>query len=363
MSGAGSVTDLVREDLRSFAGYRSARSESLDGRIWLNANESAWSSDADAAGIARRYPDPQPQPLRRMLANLYGCNPEQLLAGRGSDEAIDLLVRALCRPGQDAVVLTPPTFGMYAVCARLHGTRIVEVPLIDRADGFACDSHPVPDAALAAPAKLVFLCSPGNPSGTSLPLDAVAALASRLQGRALVVVDEAYAEYAGAASATTLIESNPNIAVLRTLSKAHALAAARIGSVIADAALVSVLQRCQAPYPLPAPSVALALAALAPDALISTRQRIATTCGERDRLYRQLTVSPGVRQVYPSQANFLLVRFDDAQRALESLLAAGIVVRDMRAAVGLGDALRISLGTPEQNAEVVRALACRREAA
>ena len=363
MSGSGGVTDLVREDLRSFAGYRSARSESLDGRIWLNANESPWSSDADAAGIVRRYPDPQPQALRRALASLYGCNPEQLLAGRGSDEAIDLLVRALCRPGQDAVVLTPPTFGMYAVCARLHGTQIVEVPLIDRADGFACDFDAVADAALAASAKLVFLCSPGNPSGTSLPPEAVAALASRLQGRALVVVDEAYAEYAGAASATTLIESNPNIAVLRTLSKAHALAAARIGSVIADAALVSVLQRCQAPYPLPAPSVALALAALAPEALISTRQRIATTCGERDRLYRQLTASPGVRQVYPSQANFLLVRFDDAQRAFESLLAAGIVVRDMRAAPGLGDALRISLGTPEQNAEVVRALARSREAA
>ena len=363
MSGSGSVADLVREDLRSFAGYRSARSEAIDGRIWLNANESPWSSDADAKGIVRRYPDPQPQALRRMLASLYGCRPEQLLAGRGSDEAIDLLVRALCRPGQDAVVLTPPTFGMYAVCARLHGTRIVEVPLIDRAERFACDFDAIADAALASSAKLVFLCSPGNPSGTSLPLQAVAALASRLQGRALVVVDEAYAEYACAASATTLIESNANIAVLRTLSKAHALAAARIGSVIADAALVSALQRCQAPYPLPSPSVDLALAALAADALRHTAQRIATTCGERDRLYHQLTTSPGVRQVYPSQANFLLVRFDDARRAFERLLAAGIVVRDMRAAPGLGDALRISVGTQEQNAAVVRALAGNREAA
>jgi histidinol-phosphate aminotransferase len=261
------------------------------------------------------------------------------------------------------VVLTPPTFGMYAVCARLHGTRVVEVPLIDRAEGFVCDFDSIAVAALVNAAKLVFLCSPGNPSGTSLPLEGVAALANRLQGQALVVVDEAYAEYASGASATTLIESNANIAILRTLSKAHALAAARIGSVIGDPALVSVLQRCQAPYPLPSPSVALALEALAPAALRITSQRIATTRGERDRLHRQLVALPRVRQVYPSQANFLLVRFDDAQRAFESLLDAGIVVRDMRAAPGLGDALRISLGTPEQNAAVVAALARSREVA
>src|SRR5688572_15018324 len=188
MSATSCVTDLVREDLRSFAGYRSARSESLDGRIWLNANESPWSSDADAAGNVRRYPDPQPQALRRMLASLYGCAPEQLLAGRGSDEAIDLLVRAFCRPGGDAIVITPPTFGMYAVNARLHGTRTVEVALRDTPAGFVCDFAAVAQAAESEGAKLVFLCSPGNPSGTLLPLAEIDALAERLRGRALVVV-------------------------------------------------------------------------------------------------------------------------------------------------------------------------------
>ncbi len=130
-TNAGPVA-LVREDLRDFAGYRSARSESVQGSIWLNANESPWPNAGDADGALRRYPDPQPQRLRAALASLYGCAPAQLLAGRGSDECIDLLVRAVCRPGGDAIVVTSPTFGMYAVSARLHGTRVIDVPLRER---------------------------------------------------------------------------------------------------------------------------------------------------------------------------------------------------------------------------------------
>ena len=122
------LLDLVREDLRGFAGYKSARTEALQGDVWLNANESAWANPADATASSRRYPDPQPVALRDTLAGLYGCTPSQLLIGRGSDEAIDLLVRALCNPGRDAVVITPPVFGMYAVSARLQGAPIIEVP-------------------------------------------------------------------------------------------------------------------------------------------------------------------------------------------------------------------------------------------
>ncbi|HEY0503680.1 MAG TPA: aminotransferase class I/II-fold pyridoxal phosphate-dependent enzyme, partial [Lysobacter sp.] len=239
---AGPVA-LVREDLRDFAGYRSARSDRLEGRVWLNANESPWANPGDADGRLRRYPDPQPQRLRDALASLYGCTPEQLLAGRGSDEGIDLLVRAVCRPGQDAILVTPPTFGMYAVSARLHGTRVVEVPLRDRDGRWSCDFAAIGDAALANGARVVFLCSPGNPGGALLPLDDIAALAARLADAALVVVDEAYLEFAEAPSAIGLIATQRNVAVLRTLSKAHALAAARIGSVIADAELVDVLRR------------------------------------------------------------------------------------------------------------------------
>ena len=148
-----SILGLVRDDIRDFAGYRSARSDKLDGAIWLNANESPWANAADGNSRLRRYPEPQPQRLRETLASLYGCLPQQLLAGRGSDEGIDLLLRALCRPGGDTIVITTPTFGMYAVCARLHGTRVVDVPLREDVDGYACDFTAVGDAAERESAK------------------------------------------------------------------------------------------------------------------------------------------------------------------------------------------------------------------
>lgn len=355
--------DLVRDDLRDFAGYRSARSEQLEGRIWLNANESPWPNAADDGAALRRYPEPQPAALRAALADLYGCQPQQLLAGRGSDEAIDLLVRAVCRPGADAVLVTPPTFGMYAVSARLHGTRVVEVPLLDAPDGWHVDFAAVAAAAEAQPVKLVFLCSPGNPSGTLLPLVDIATLAQGLQGRALVVVDEAYIEYAGVASAVSLLATLRNVVVLRTLSKAHALAAARIGAVIADAGLIAVLQRCQAPYPLPAPCVDLACRALDVAARAVTESRVATVVEARAILLRSLQSAAGVQCVYPSRGNFVLARFDDAQAAFDRLIAAGVVVRDLRQAPGLGDALRITVGTAEQNAAVLQAVAGTRVAA
>jgi histidinol-phosphate aminotransferase len=350
------VLSLVRPDLRDFAGYKSARSEALRGDVWLNANESAWANPADAQGRSRRYPDPQPPALRERLAQLYGVAPEQVLVGRGSDEAIDLLVRALCVPGQDAIVVTPPVFGMYAVCARLQGARIIDVPLVDGEAGLVADLDAIREAALAQGAKLVFLCSPSNPAGSAIPLDAIAGLARALEGKALVVVDEAYGEFADAGSATTLVGAHANIAVLRTLSKAHALAAARIGAVIGEADLIAVLQRCQAPYPVPTPSADLALEGLSDAALAQTRERVATVRRERERLQYALARVPGVRRVYPSQGNYLLARFDDAERAFRALLAAGVVVRDQRAAPQLDDALRITVGSPEQNDRVLSAL-------
>ena len=356
------VMALVRPDLRAFAGYRSARSESLRGDVWLNANESPWANPADdpsaTGGGVRRYPDPQPAALRQALARLYDVAPGQVLAGRGSDEAIDLLVRALCAPGDGAIVITTPTFGMYAVSARLHGVQVVDVPLLDTGcDGaYECDFDAVAGQAEATGARLVFLCSPGNPTGRALPLEAIDALAARLERQAVVVVDEAYGEFAQAPSAATLLARRANLAVLRTLSKAHALAAARIGAVLAAPALIDVLRRCQAPYPLPTPCVELALHALAPAALDVTRARVATVRVERERLREALQANPGVRRVYPSDANFLLCRFADAQSAFDALLTAGIVIRDMRAMAGLEDALRISIGTPEQNRRVVEAL-------
>ena len=350
------VLDLVREDLRGFAGYRSARSESLRGDVWLNANESAWANPADPSEGSRRYPEPQPAALRERLSRLYGCAPDELLIGRGSDEAIDLLVRALCVAGRDAVLVTPPVFGMYAVCARMQNARLVEVPLVERAQGFCVDFDAVAEQALAAPVRLVFLCSPSNPSGGAVALQDVAALARRLLGRALVVVDEAYGEFSDQPSAVALLAGHPNVAVLRTLSKAHALAAARVGVVIASAALVEVLRRCQAPYPVPAPCSELALAGLSDQALAQTRRRVARVVSERQRVAAALASLPGVARVYASQGNYLLVRFHDAQAAFDSLLAAGVVVRDQRAAPQLGDALRITIGTPHENDRMLAAL-------
>lgn len=351
------VIDLVREDLRAFAGYSSARSHKVDGSIWLNANESPWNNPADDGGDVRRYPQPQPEALRTALAGLYGVKPEQLLIGRGSDEAIDLLVRALCRAERDAVVIAPPVFGMYAVCARLQNAPIVEAPLIERNDAWVTDLAAIRDLAIARRAKLVFLCSPGNPTGELITLSAVRALAQSLAGRALVVVDEAYIEYADAPSAATLIDEYPNIAVLRTLSKLHALAGARIGCLLADPVLIEVLRRCQAPYPVPAPCAELALRALTPEAVAEADRRAAIVRTERERMFVALQALPGVRRVYRSAGNFLLARFDDAETAYRNLLAAGVVVRDMRATQGLGDALRITLGQPEENEAVFVALA------
>lgn len=347
---------LARAELREFAGYRSARREGVRGEAWLNANESPWTNPADTAGSARRYPEPQPPALRQAMAALYGVAPEQILIGRGSDEGIDLLVRAFCVPGRDAVLTTPPVFGMYAVSAALQGARVLEVPLSDDGDDFRADLKRISNQAIAGGAKLVFLCSPGNPAGGCIPRDGVLALAEWLDGRALVVVDEAYVEYADTPSLATDAGRVRNLLVLRTLSKAHALAAARIGCVIGDAQVIALLGRCQAPYPVPAPCAQLAISALAPGALAATRARVAQVRDERARLGDALRALPGVRRVYPSQGNFLLVRFADAEAAYQALLAAGVVVRDQRAAPQLGDALRISIGTPDENARVVQAL-------
>lgn len=364
LRGCADPIALARDDLRDFAGYRSARGEAYAGDAWLNANEFPWANPGDDAGLAsRRYPEPQPAALCARLAALYGVDPSCLLVGRGSDEGIDLLVRAFCRPGRDAVVVTPPVFGMYAVCAHLQGAPAVEVPLVDGDDEFRVDLQAVADRAIAAAAKLVFLCSPGNPAGGVVPREAVFALARRLAGRALVVVDEAYIEFADASSLAGEVAHMRNLVVLRTLSKAHALAAARIGCVVADPSVIALLRRCQAPYPVPTPCAALALSALEPAALAATRERTATVLDERARLADVLRATPGVRRVYPSQANFLLVRFADADRAFASLLAAGVVVRDQRAALALGDALRITIGTPAENDRVVSALQAREAAA
>ncbi|HET9190101.1 MAG TPA: histidinol-phosphate transaminase [Rudaea sp.] len=346
------LLERARAEIVALQPYSSARMEAGTGAIMLNANESPWPS-VGAASALNRYPDPQPAALRAALARLYSVVPANVLVGRGSDEAIDLLVRAFCRAGSDAVVTAPPTFGMYAVAARIQGATVIEAP---RGDGFVLDGQAIL-AAVTDTTKLVFVCTPNNPTGDVVPLAVLAHLAGALRDRAVLVVDEAYIEFGDdTQSAISLLSRHDNIAVLRTLSKAHALAAARVGALIAAAPVVALLRRIQAPYPLPAPSIAAALAALEPAALADTDARIARIRGERDRLARSLLALPGVIAVFASAANFLCVRFADAPGAYRALATAGIVVRDVGGYPGLSGCLRITVGAAKENAALLGAL-------
>ena len=272
-----SVLDLARAEIRAMQPYSSARMEASGGQIWLNANESSWPPAGDTGADCHRYPEPQPAALIAALSALYGVRTDQLLVGRGSDEAIDLLVRAFCRAGEDAIAIQPPTFGMYSVCARIQNAAVIEVAL--NAD-FTLDA----DALLAAvtPAvKLVFVCTPNNPTGQQVPQPIIERLAQALRDRALLVVDEAYIEFTDAQSATALIDRYDNVAVLRTLSKAWALAGARIGSLLANAEVITLLRRIMPPYPLPSPCVNAALAALSTVGQQQAREHIATVRQQR----------------------------------------------------------------------------------
>ncbi len=354
-----SLLDLVRPDLQGFAGYSSARKEAQGGQVFLNANESPWAPAGEAwANGLNRYPDPQPEALIAALATLYGATPEEVLVGRGSDEPIDLLTRALCVAGQDAVLICPPTFGMYAVCARVQNAAVCEVPLRATDDPqapFALDVEGVINAARSAPVKLVYLCSPNNPTGQALPLEQIERVAEALRGRAVVVVDEAYGEFSPLASAVTLRARFPHLVVLRTLSKAYALAGARIGTLLGDPALVRVLRAIMAPYPLSQVCAQAALNALSPDGLQKARAHIDTLLAERSRLSAAIAKLSKVKRVYPSDANFLVVAFADAASVYRETLARGIVLRDVSKHAALPDCLRISVGTPEEND---RLLAC-----
>jgi histidinol-phosphate aminotransferase len=322
----------------------------------LHANESPWRvpGDASVAGL-NRYPEPQPQELVAALAALYGVAPAQLLVGRGSDEGIDLLTRAFCAAGRDAVIVCPPTFGMYAVAARIQGAEVVSVPL-RREAGFALDL-PALRAALTPAVKLVYLCTPNNPTGNELTETEVRAVLEACAGRALVVVDEAYAEFCGHAGYARWLAEFPQLVVLRTLSKAHGLAGARVGSLLAAAPVVALLRKIIPPYAMAQPTIEAALRALQPPALAVARERIAATVAERARLAAALAPLPAVVRVWPSAANFLLVEFRDAGAALRAIMNAGLIVRDFRGSAGLGEALRLTLGSPEQNDRLIRSLA------
>ncbi len=342
-----SVLDLARPDLLRLQPYSSARMEASGGSIWLNANELPWSQPIGAAAELNRYPTPQPPNLIAALASLYGVASDQVFVGRGSDEAIDLLTRAFCAAGASNVVISPPTFGMYAVAARVQGAAVREVPLLTARD-YATDIAGVL-AAISAQTRLVYVCTPNNPTGNLIDSASLLQLAEALQGRALLVIDEAYAEFSDAPGAIGLLDRFEHVVVLRTLSKAHGLAGARIGVALAAPAVIELLRRIMSPYPLPLPCINAALAAMQPAALQGTAVRIRQLCAERERLRVELQAMPAVIAVLPSQANFLAVRLHDAAHCYATLAAAGVIVRSLQRYPGLENALRFSVGTPEEN--------------
>jgi histidinol-phosphate aminotransferase len=345
-----SVLGLARPDILELQPYQHAAWDPSLER--MHANEMPWraSGDNSAAGL-NRYPEPQPRELVERMAALYEVPVGQVLAGRGSDEAIDLLVRAFCRAGVDRVVTCPPTFGFYKVAARIQGAAVSEVPL--RPDGFALDEAAV--IAAGGQAKIVFLCSPNNPTGNRLDEDAMLRICTALAGRAIVCVDEAYAEFCDRPSLARHLGAHPNLVVLRTLSKAYALAGARLGTLIAGEEIVGLLRRIIPPYAITASTIESVLALTEAPQRAMAAARIATLIAERGKMAARLEALEEVVQVFPSDANFLLVQWRDARRALEAGRAVGLLVRDFSAAPGLAHCLRVSVGTPEQNERLLAA--------
>ncbi|MCZ8132928.1 MAG: histidinol-phosphate transaminase [Steroidobacteraceae bacterium] len=349
------VAKLARPDILRLQPYQHASWDPTLERLHANENPWRFPGDVSRSGL-NRYPEPHPLEVEARLATLYGVRPAQVLAGRGSDEGIDLLVRGFCEAARDAIVTCPPTFGMYKVAARIQGADVVEVPLL-RERGYALD----PDAVLRAcddpRVKLVFLCSPNNPTGNSVDPRAIERVVRELADRAFVIVDEAYAEFAAQPSFVPRLAEFPNLGILRTLSKAYALAGARCGALLANAPVIELLRRMIPPYALPAPTMEAVLTALEPARLAQARERIGQLLAERDRLAEGFANLRIVARVWPSDANFLLIETTDAPAFLAAGLRAGLLLRDFSANPQTPGCVRVSVGTPDQNDRLLRSVA------
>lgn len=321
----------------------------------LHANEAPWrpTGDATIAGL-NRYPEPQPRALIERLASLYGVSAEQVLATRGADEAIDVLSRIYLRAGSDAILQCGPTFGMYQLAARIQGAAVIEFPL-DRQQGWRLD----PDQLLAAwqpHIKLVYLCSPNNPTANLMGEAVLERICVALDGKAIIIIDEAYIEWSRSRSLAGWLERFQTLAILRTLSKAHALAGARLGALLAAPVLIQIARRVIPPYALAQPTIEAALRALTPDELAASQSRLQALLLEREYLRAGLGNSPLVAKVWPSDANFLLIDCRDAERFMRSSIAGGLIVRDLRAHPALPHSLRVSVGTRAQNDALLRSV-------
>jgi histidinol-phosphate aminotransferase len=345
------VTSLARPEIVTLQSYSHAAW--LPSLTRLHANEAPWrpSGDNTTAGL-NRYPEPQPAALIERLAALYGVSASQVLATRGADEAIDLLSRIYLRAGTDAILQCSPTFGMYQVAARIQGADVIEVALRPET-GWALD----PEQFLSAwrsDVKLVYLCSPNNPTANLSSVAALERVCMALDGKAIIVIDEAYIEWSGRSSLTRWLERFQTLAILRTLSKAHALAGARVGALLAAPELIQLAQRIIPPYALAQPTIEAALRALQPVELAASQSRLDGLLQEREYLRAGLRASPLVEKVWPSDANFLLIDCNDADRFMKNSLAGGLIVRDLRGHPALPRSLRVSVGSRAENDALLR---------
>jgi histidinol-phosphate aminotransferase len=347
-----SVADLARPEIRELKPYRAA--SFADGLVRLNANESPWGPPGDETpGGLNRYPD-SPVELTARMAENYGVPADRLLVTRGSSEAIDLLIRCFCRAGQDDIVICPPTFGMYGVYAQLQGAGIREVPLL-REDGFALDL----DGILGAwdeRCKLLFICSPNNPTGNRIPTEQIDTLCTELRGKGIVVVDAAYAEFADEDPTLGLLERHDNVAVLRTLSKALGLAGIRCGAVLAAEPVIDLVSCVMPPHAYPSPSLEAALVCLDPALKDEFQSRVERLRNERDRLTERLAALTGVKRVWPSEANFLLIEVSDPAAFVASAKSGGVLIRDFSWDPYATNCLRITVGDEQQNNQLLDAL-------
>ncbi len=342
------IEEIIRPHLRNFQAYRSARSEAQVGDIFLDANELSSGSPVSFDGLhLNRYPDPNQETLRSALASGLGVSRDTLFVGVGSDEIIDLLIRLVCEPDKDSAAILEPTYGVYRVACDVNAVDTVSI-LLD--DNFQIDSKRTLES-LPANTKIVFCCSPNNPTGNLLRREDILTLCSSFKG--LVVLDEAYVEFAGSPSLSNEVSANRNLVILRTLSKAWGLAGIRCGYCIADPYLTSYLQRIKAPYNMNAITAHIAVKALKNESFL--RQSLTTVTGERARMNDELASISCVARVYPSDANFLLVEFVDPDVVFQSLYRRGIVVR-RRTEPRLRNCLRITIGTPEENNLVLEIL-------
>ncbi len=341
---------IARPAIANFAAY-SSRGEATSA-VHLDANESPWSPPPATPDVSAysRYPAQQPPQLRQRLASLYGIKPEQLMIGRGADEAIDILMRTFCEPGQDSILICSPTFGYFSTAAMVQGAKIIDVPLDD---SFAWKTEQIEATIQAQKPKIVFLCSPNNPTGRSADTEMVQSLCAN-HPTTLIVVDEAYAEFSDQGNLVPLLDAFDNLILLKTLSKAYALAGVRVGSCLACPEIINLMLKVLPPYPIPRPVESVTLRALTPAAISVHKQRLRIIKAERERVLTGLVKSDLIETAYASDANFILCKATNEDKLLSAIAPYNIRIRDFRRKIA--GHFRISIGTPEENDWLLEAL-------